>query len=708
MKKISALALILLCCFGVCRAQNSCEVVRKDPAKAAGSFYVYDYKAPHACTPAPAGYKPFYVSHFGRHGARYCTSEYETLYNWFSAARKARLLTEEGGKLYSRYDAFYQKANYCKGNLTSIGKDQHRSIATTIYNHYPEVFDGQTHIEAVSTESPRVIMSMWSFISALQALDSSIDINADASGKYAPWLQFALRTNPYLIPGRPRCSKEAEKAVKEYSARTVPWNDIARRFFTHPEELKDVLEITPEQFLSELYSVVACSGCLDEDRDIFDDVFSEEERFLIWKAQSAQYFLGVARFEGSGSLFPDFTAFTVENIIDMAEEDIASGSTQLRLRFGHDANVAPLLAFLDVNGFGRSASSFEESLDIFPSYELPMGCSLQLVFFRNADNDILLKALLNEEEAELPLKAVQGPYYRWEDFKAYYKPRIAASKERIEDARKAFKASEKPSVQPREKSIDALKAVDWGWKKVSGSAVEEGHAAKVKVFNSVQDISLVRFRMRDHAVSIHESDGPSANTVSKLGADCKALAAINGGFFDKSRYPISLVKDDGKVVSSKVKSLSNEGLFLIKNKKGSKVDIVTADSLAMMGKAKGWYEAMAAGPVLIEDGTCLQLDEVRKKLSTRRHPRTVVGYTSDGYVYFVVVDGRFPLRADGMTLTELQILCEALGLYEAINLDGGGSATMWTADAGVINHPCDNKEYDHAGERVVPNILIVK
>ena len=61
-----------------------------------------------------------------------------------------------------------------------------------------------------------------------------------------------------------------------------------------------------------------------------------------------------------------------------------------------------------------------------------------------------------------------------------------------------------------------------------------------------------------------------------------------------------------------------------------------------------------------------------------------------------------------MNVSEMQTFCESLGLYEALNLDGGGSATLWTSDFGVLNHPYDNQRFDHEGERSVPNALIVK
>lgn len=709
MNKTTLLLSLLFCSSLVCLAQNPEDAILQNPLKAAGTYYVYDTSALKPLTPAPDGYRPVYISHFGRHGARYCTSEYDAMHDWLSKAAKARILTETGKRFFTEYDAFYQKAKFCKGNLTNLGKEQHRGIATRIFKRFPEVFEGPTHIVASSTESPRVIMSMWSFISGLQSLDGDISIDADASAKFAPWLQPVLSSNPYYVKEHTRVNSATRKKLDDYTSRTLPAKEIMLRLFTDLDAASAVLKTSPETFVKSLHSIVTGTRCLDEDQGVFDWLVSEEEMRMMWKVVSAGYFSSSGNLEDSGSMLVDYAAFTTEQVIECADADMASGDTQLRLRFGHDASLMPFITFLDMNGVGRSTSSFEESLEIFPNYYVPMGCSAQLIFYRNQANRILVKALLNEEEATLPFKAVEEPYYDWQDFKDYYASRIAASKERVNAAVRAAAAKAKAAaVQPREKSVEVFRATDWGWKPVAGSYVEAG-SATIEVFGGVQTVSLVRFPMKRQMVSVLESDGPSSAVVSKLGADNHALAAINGGFFNKEHLPVSYVKEKGKVVSTREdKAASSEGLFLIKGKKGRKVDIVTVGSQGFDQAAKGWREAIATGPVLIEDGKRKEMGDAMKRLTDRRHPRTLVGYTSDGWIYFIVVDGRFPYRADGMSVDEMQTLCEGLGLYEAINLDGGGSATMWNVDDGVMNHPYDNRKFDHAGERVVPNALIVK
>lgn len=701
MKRLYFVFLLVAGSFGTCFAQSYKEAIQKDPSKAAGTFYVYDSAALPAPTPAPEGYEPFYISQFARHGARYCTSEYDAVHGWFAKASEAGVLTEAGKDLKKRYDAFYREAKYCKGNLTNIGKNQHRGIAGRMVERYPSVFEGPTHVEAFSTESPRVIMSMWSCLSGLQEKDADIDIQADASGKFAPWLQPALKTNPYYIKNGFSKGEAAEKAYNDWFEKTVPWKEIVGRFFTDADALGSVLKVTPEQFIDNLQAVVADTKyCLDDKRDSFDGVFTPDELYSIWEALSAKYFTGIANYEVSESLIMDYAAFTLGQMIESADADIASGNTQLRLRFGHDSGIAPLMVLLDANGFGRATSSLEECLEIFPSYNLPMAASVQLVLYKKEGADILVKALINEQEAVLPFEAVQGPYYRWEDFKEHYMPGIRASRRKI----KYYKPT------------TILKSTDWGWKPVNGSKVEVGHAS-VKVFNSVQDISLARFPMKSHSVSVVESDGPKAAITSKLAADNKALAAINGSYFNtKELIPVTYVKDEGKVLCDKTSDGVSRcnGMFRIQDRRGRKVDIVSIDSLSTAKSAKGWREAIVSGPVLLEEGVApdypMELVGRRnyRKFYAKRHPRTLIGYTADGWIYFIVIDGRFPGQGEGMTISELQVLCESLGMYEALNLDGGGSSALWSAQDGVINHPYDNKVFDHAGERVVPNVIIVK
>lgn len=85
-----------------------------------------------------------------------------------------------------------------------------------------------------------------------------------------------------------------------------------------------------------------------------------------------------------------------------------------------------------------------------------------------------------------------------------------------------------------------------------------------------------------------------------------------------------------------------------------------------------------------------------------RNPRTAVGYTAKGDILLLTVDGRQRRWSVGMTLVELGREMVRLGAVRAVNLDGGGSTTMWVRGLGVVNRPSDP-----TGQRAVSSALLV-
>ena len=72
----------------------------------------------------------------------------------------------------------------------------------------------------------------------------------------------------------------------------------------------------------------------------------------------------------------------------------------------------------------------------------------------------------------------------------------------------------------------------------------------------------------------------------------------------------------------------------------------------------------------------------------------------------MVIDGRFP-EGIGTTISETAQIARMVGMVDALNLDGGGSSTLWMEGKGVLSHPYDNKKYDGYGQRIVPNIVVI-
>ena len=190
-------------------------------------------------------------------------------------------------------------------------------------------------------------------------------------------------------------------------------------------------------------------------------------------------------------------------------------------------------------------------------------------------------------------------------------------------------------------------------------------------------------------------------TTSEIAENNGAIAAINGGaFIDKTSvqwtgtgaFPDGIVISNGKTVWNSLDKDSKTDLFGIT--KGG-VLIVGKYSENQL-KELGVDEALSFGPTLIVNGKKIDIN-----VDGGIAPRTAIGQREDGSIILMVIDGR-SLTSLGATYTEVQEVMYKLGAYNAINLDGGRSTTMYY-DGEIINTPSNTM-----GERTIPTAVIVK
>lgn len=228
------------------------------------------------------------------------------------------------------------------------------------------------------------------------------------------------------------------------------------------------------------------------------------------------------------------------------------------------------------------------------------------------------------------------------------------------------------------------------------------------LYNSPQRINLI-YLHRDpphgFQLKIAYEDSLLIPT-SQMARQNEALAAINGGFFNM---------DQGGSVSyfesrdSVIHRTSNQGSkWAVGDSILNAALVLHRDSglIIESSRSEDYYAnsphedfVLVSGPLLLKDSVAQSLHDM--DFSHRRHPRTCVGITGE-YIIFITVDGR-STEAAGMSLPELQAFLLSLGCREAINLDGGGSTTMWIKDQGIVNKPSDR-----SGERPVANALIIR
>ena len=209
------------------------------------------------------------------------------------------------------------------------------------------------------------------------------------------------------------------------------------------------------------------------------------------------------------------------------------------------------------------------------------------------------------------------------------------------------------------------------------------------------------------------SHEPRRTKTSEMALKHDAVAAVNGSFFDMEKhFPICYLRIDSVNLGENTpgKDTVNRKYYQYGTLclGGDSVVILKTDSSRHWEDALPHPNIMTAGPLLIWHDT-LQYMRSDRTFVTQRHNRTAIGIREDGTVLLFVADGRFK-QAEGLSLTELQQLLRWLGCRDALNLDGGGSTTMFLNIGdyqGIINCPSDNGRFDHAGERGVSNAVIV-
>lgn len=220
-------------------------------------------------------------------------------------------------------------------------------------------------------------------------------------------------------------------------------------------------------------------------------------------------------------------------------------------------------------------------------------------------------------------------------------------------------------------------------------------------FITHQNLNIVVKGGKLCAFQVHSIPGKAKDTLtwrhpigSALGISKSKKADVAWVFTDSTaKYPVAIQTPiDPLKDSSAVFSASTFKKFL----------------QARQVKAKTWkmQTAVGGGPVLVQNGKISVANNQEMKFAGKaiddKHPRTAMGYTADGKLIILAIEGRHPGIAEGATLTETAQLLIELGCVEGLNLDGGGSTCL------LVNGKHTITPSDKEGERAVPGIFMVQ
>lgn len=251
---------------------------------------------------------------------------------------------------------------------------------------------------------------------------------------------------------------------------------------------------------------------------------------------------------------------------------------------------------------------------------------------------------------------------------------------------------------------DSLALVGAEWKTVKLPHGAVAQTARIGIFGSQQTLSLIRYRTKRLDTRIVQTGELTRTSETAIARG--AVAAINAGYWNVRKVvPSTYVRIGGCDMSrTEARELFRVNGILAIGKRGIKV--FECDTTQYARYAEVYDDILASGSILIDDGRMPDYSDCKGGFFGR-HPRSAIGTDGRGEIVLLTVDGRFKGNADGMTIGELAMVCRWLGLTDAINLDGGGSCALWCREAGILNHPCDNKRYDHDGERAVSSCIVV-
>ena len=261
-------------------------------------------------------------------------------------------------------------------------------------------------------------------------------------------------------------------------------------------------------------------------------------------------------------------------------------------------------------------------------------------------------------------------------------------------------------------TLSNLSNVDWEQSKTYKKLkLKTHHFNTCNLFNANQYISILEIPKKaklNFVLAYQEKQLIYLDSFIKIH---QALAGINGTFFDtKNGGSVDFIKANGALIN---KNLTPKNGLRPDHQRGAILISNGKLSLQQWNGDEHWEDYLNAENIMLS-GPLLRIDNQNTLLNYNafnkdRAPRSVIGLDAKGTVYLIAIDGR-ATEAEGLTIFETQKLTEWLGLISAINLDGGGSTSLFLQGFdvnGYVNHPSDNKVFDHNGKRKIANAIIL-
>ena len=287
---------------------------------------------------------------------------------------------------------------------------------------YPEIFEGKAHVDAKSTTVIRCILSMGSAVQAMKSKNPKLQVRMDASA-HDMWYMNHQDKQLRDSMETPATKKAFDEYCKHRNAHPL----LMEQLFNDSVYVKEHVDMKWFSYYLLKTALIQQNTSTGSKIDYLD-LFSYEEIHQFWQQENAWWYFTYGPSLLNGGKEPYTQRFLLRRIIEEADSCIQLRKPGAQLRFGHETVLLPLTCLLELNHFGYQTLDLDEleGHGWWACMVFPMASNIQFVFYRSdvADKDVLVKVLLNEEEATLPLQSETAPYYKWSDVRAYYLAKI--------------------------------------------------------------------------------------------------------------------------------------------------------------------------------------------------------------------------------------------------------------------------------------------
>ena len=399
-------------------------LIAENPDRAACNMHSYEF-GPIVDTPAPEGYVPVYISHYGRHGSRHdiSASSFQDAIKLLSRADSLGQLTAAGKTLLSHVKAVADEHEGMGGELTLRGGREHQQLSRRMTGRFPAVFTEGKKVHAMASTVQRCIVSMANFMAALKGEVPQIDVEMVTGERYSPVVRPGGSGTP--DPGRRPSggvgspAGSSSRGPRKQAPLQGDYSAFLGKVFVSPD-------LAPGDRDALVRGVFKAGGlCQDldfPDIDIFRNYFTTEELYSLWEQENESLYKRWGNSVESAGSYGQKALPLLQDIIDKADAALDGSEVAADLRFGHDMGYMALCNLLGIATRDGGSYSVSEAAQHWFSFDIvPMAANIQFIFYRNASKRVLVKVLRNEEEVRLPaIPSVSGPYYDWSVFKGHF------------------------------------------------------------------------------------------------------------------------------------------------------------------------------------------------------------------------------------------------------------------------------------------------